>query len=342
LEYLDPAEIDRDAVERGHRIAYWINADYEAKAGSSAGGVDKSQVQQAIVAALMNNGLSKDTIQIVLQSSVFWTHYQRVLQEKGFAEAERSLERSWASARDFTATDSPEARMVVKRMEALEAKVNSWQPAGRTERTDKNVMLAHIAICKKSKRDEYFLSSRGGSELACCTALTFSKSTRRIISDRSWLVASQKNKARNATYYRIVDENFIIDTCTPPLTERLPRILNDFGVFEHKGLGGAGRSIYEATLGKAKTIKEIAHDAGVAVPTAYKKVPQLLEHNLLRVDSGERHKTRYLAVPAEGIDFKALGQKLKTRHILSARRANHVRERDRFRSKQQDAGRKER
>ena len=121
------------------------------------------------------------------------------LRLKSDAEALRWLRLSYDSAKNFVIAHPSAGRTAA--MRALDwANWRSWP--GRTGSTDRAVFQAHAIIAKRAGALVYAASCRDLAELAGSTAVTASKSTRRLIA--AGMVAIEKSAvADRATLYRL-------------------------------------------------------------------------------------------------------------------------------------------
>lgn len=100
----------------------------------------------------------------------------------------------------------------------------------------------------------------------------------------------------------------------------------DFGVFERRGLGLSARDVYAACVGHELTRRQIAEYTGMSADTVKRMTIRLVEHDLLiRDDSGMTPCFQSRA--PDNVNWYALGEGLNTLTLGDERKRRHAAER---------------
>lgn len=308
----------------------------------------RSDVEQAIVTVLVNDGFSFPDIVSAFRSKPAAGKFSEIERREGTARAEKWLHTCYQKARFWCASESP-ARRNASQMLAF---ANSIPWPGRTGSTDRAVFVAHIGIAYQSGRPTYHASSRDLAERAGCGRITASKASRRLkidgfiqqiapsahvfaaryrLPDYSVLMSKSDAQREKVAKREIVCVLPIGQTKNPKQTniEPFPTYIREGVVerssvflpeaFRHRGLGRAAFEVLQALADGEQTVTEISIKTGRHVQTV-RKVLTTLRRYKLAAKTGPK---RWSGLALHDIDQEALTKAVGMKGAAKAQQEQH-------------------
>lgn len=299
---------------------------------------DRYAFDFAVIVKLFNKGCSFETTCAAFAAATNHpTEYQVVLRKKGLEKANACLRRIWRKASRQTSL-LRDKQEVSKLADQLRSLVHGRVWKGRSGKSDKAVLLAHIEHCVISNQvnqEGVFVwqaSVRGLSEKAELGISTASLANDRL-TKQGWirLTSPTRKRATHASEYQLGERWTESNTYTSEegIYVRVNPRPCTHGVFENKyGWGATCRDIWWAIVDGSRTTKEIQLKTGCHPKTIKKHVHKMEEHSLIYVIDEQ-------IIPNLDYDFFKLAKDLETEDRALIRINRHDRERIEYRRGQE-------
>lgn len=235
----------------------------------------RSDAEQALITILVNAGLAFPDIQALFQTNPCAGRYSEQRQESP-PSADKWLQHSYEAAVDWTSKSESEACQKAHRLHDW-ASARAWP--GRGGHCDQSVFLAHVEIMRRAGRDEYAAAVRDLADLANVSAMTASRSTKRLV-EQGLLKIIRKGSGDYAAQYAICCDR-LLQTGTLPHTGGSREctslnILSDDVFTTRTGLGKTAGQIWLALVEHGpQTEKGLAQRTGRCLSTIRRNLQKM-------------------------------------------------------------------